>query len=82
MLKIKERYNREVLLCVLKDTLEGARLINAALYQADLHQIRLAHADLQGANLGGATLTGALYDTRTRCPDSFAPQRHGAVMLR
>jgi hypothetical protein len=48
---------------------------------ADLHDADLAGADLRGARLKGAVLTGARYDSHTRWPGGFNPQRHGAILV-
>jgi uncharacterized protein YjbI with pentapeptide repeats len=69
--------------------LRGADLSDAFLYRAnlvgtnlvgtDLRRSDLRGANLKRADLADADLTGARYDAETSWPESFAPQRVGAV---
>jgi hypothetical protein len=69
--------------------LRDVTLTGAALSGADLTGADLAYGDLSGSILCGADLANALfyktnlscarYDARTRWPDGFDPQQHGAV---
>jgi hypothetical protein len=70
--------------------LQGADLQGADLENADLRTAVMTDANLAGANLTGTILAcchdekrstdlrGARYDVRTRWPDGFIPDGHGA----
>lgn len=71
--------------------IRGADFSGAILAGADLRDVRgasrianretlLLGADLTEARLGGADLKGALYDTDTRFPRGFRPDRAGLVL--
>jgi hypothetical protein len=49
--------------------------------RVNLCSANLVGAKLEGVKLSGATLTDALYDRETRWPDSFDPEKYGAVAL-
>jgi hypothetical protein len=58
---------------------QGADLTDVDLAGATLKRACLEGAILTGANLAGVDLTGARYDTETRWPVGFDPERHGAM---
>jgi uncharacterized protein YjbI with pentapeptide repeats len=58
--------------------LEGVNLYRADLYDAILIRAKLENANLQGAFLGGTLLVGATYDSKTKWPDGFDPEKAGA----
>ena len=61
--------------------LRGFDLAGAFLVNTDLSDTDLRGVDLSGADLENACVRGALYDSATRWPDGFDPQRHGAVRM-
>jgi hypothetical protein len=60
-------------LCLIEAQLEGAILAKAQLQRAQLQGANLTDADLRDADLQDAR-----YDLRTRWPDGYDPQQHGA----
>jgi BTB/POZ domain-containing protein KCTD9 len=64
----------------------GANLTDALLSEANLSEAVLTNAKLMGANLQKATLDkvdleGAIYNNKTRFPQSFNPSQHSAILL-
>jgi hypothetical protein len=61
--------------------LHAAILDHAHLQQANLQRADLRGADLRGTDPSAALLRGAIYDSHTRWPSGFDPERHGAVIM-
>lgn len=62
--------------------LQHADLRDAKLGNANLIDTDLRSADLRGADLTGAYFARARYDSHTRWPAGFEPQRHGAILVK
>lgn len=61
--------------------LNWARLEKADLRDANLVRANLGWADLSKANLSGADLTEARYNSQTRWPEGFSPDRAGCTFV-
>jgi uncharacterized protein YjbI with pentapeptide repeats len=78
----RETFDGDVYTILYPANLSDADLQGADLRQADLRGADLTGADLRGAILNRATLTGARYNTHTRWPSGFDPERHGAILVK
>ena len=65
--------------------LKGADLSGSSLDESNLEKANLSDAHLFGTNINtdltSVKLTGALYNTRTKWPKGFDPQREGARLI-
>lgn len=68
--------------CLQYADLLGSILQNVDLRSANLRNARLEAVDFRGARLSGADVNGSIYDSNTRWPEGFDPQKHGAVLGR
>ena len=91
-MEIRDRHNGQLLLrtpASARDSLRNLYLggrIPQDFHSADFRGKDLSGADITGrdlsdADLTGATLTGIKYDSRTRWPQGFDPERAGATLV-
>ena len=72
-------------------TLRNASLLKSVFADVDFHaadlrgvnlrQAQFYGVDLREANLEGASITGLVYDSRTKWPDGFDPDKYDAIKL-
>ncbi len=65
---------------LIRANLHTVGFANSSLRNAILNRASLSHVDFRTANLTGASFKGATYDRRTKWPEGFTPERHGAVL--
>jgi uncharacterized protein YjbI with pentapeptide repeats len=65
----------------IRTNLAGINLSGTNLYKVNLSGANLCNVNLNGANLNGAKLTLTTYNSYTKFPPDFNPQRFGAIFI-